>query len=228
MRVCLVGAFALAFASMLPASIIFTPEAPGVQQTTVAGAVVTETFDGLPTGLLGAYNSAIGTYSAGGAISAATAFGGANQTQYILTGDGSDSSQYQLTFSGLRDYFGLYWAAGDPLNLLSFYSGATLQGSFTIGDIVPSLSGAYFSNPNTGENSSEPYAYLNFTATDAASRFDRVVFQNTAAGTAFETDNHSIVNATTVIPEPSSWLLMAAGLGTVLMLAARRTKVLTK
>jgi hypothetical protein len=227
MRVCLVGALALAFAPTLPASVIFTPEAAGVQQTTVAGAV-TETFDALLTGALGSYNSAIGTYSAGAAISAANAFGGANQTQYILTGDGSSATQYELAFSGLQAFFGLYWAAGDPLNLLSFYEGATLKGTFTVADILPTLSAAYFGNPNTGENSSEPYVYLNFTSTDLASRFNRVVFQNTGAGTAFETDNHSVVNATTVIPEPSSWLLMAAGLGTVLALAARRLNVLKK
>jgi hypothetical protein len=207
---------------MLPASIIFSPEAPGVQETSVVG-VTTETFDLLPTGRLSSYNSAIGTYSAGAAIAEPGAFGGANQTRYIATGSDSNSTEYELVFPGLRDFFGFYWAAGDPQNAVRFYEGTMLKQQFTIGHVVAGLPTEYFGNPNTGANTDQPYVYLNFTSTDLASRFDRVVFRNPGLNSSFESDNHSALSNTTApIPEPSSWLLIVTGCGAFLALAARR------
>lgn len=219
--------FSVAFAasvSLLSAGIIFTKEAAGVQQTSVAGAT-TETFDAQPTGAFGPFVSPVGTYSAGGSIQNPDVWGGSNQTRYIAVGAQSGTTSYDLTFTGLRTYFGFYWGAGDGQNQVDFLNGSTLVGSFRVGNIIPSLTPAYFGNPNTGENTSEPYVYLNFTSSDLASRFDKVVFRNDSTGSGLETDNHSVYDRLITppgVPEPSTYALM--GTGVLAMLALRRRK----
>jgi hypothetical protein len=230
-RVPLAGVLLFMCTSSLPASIIFTREAPGVQETSVAGAT-TVNFDLLPVGPIGPYVSPVGTYSAGGTIAAPDTFGGAHQTPYIAVGAQSGALQFELMLSGPRTYLGFYWAAGDALNRIDFYSGTTLEGTFSIGDIIPGLAAGYFGNPNTGQNPAEPYVYLNFTSSDLASRFDRVVFRNSTLASGFETDNHAIfdqiitppgVNPLGVEnPEPSSYALMATGIAGLLALVRRR------
>lgn len=171
---------ALSAVAMLPASgaLVFTIEAPGVQQTTVAG-VVTEDFND------GTFASDIGTYS-GGTIMAADQFGGAGGTgSYLFATAGSPST---LTLSKPQSYFGVWWSAGDARNSLSIYNQDNVViGSYVVGDIIPLLGPAYYGNPNSGQNASEPYAYLNFTAT-GTDYITKVVF----GGSNFESDNHSV------------------------------------
>ena len=214
----------LGTACQLPAGIIFTREAPGVQQTSVVGAT-TESFDSLPVGAFGPFVSPVGTYSPGGTIVAPDLFGGANQTRYISVGVQSGQLSYDLSFSGLRTYFGFYWSAGDGSNHVDFYEGATLKATFSVGDIIAGLSAAYFGNPNTGQNTGEPYVYLNFTSSDLASRFDRVVFRGTSLGAGFESDNHSVFDVIIPppgVPEPASISLMLSGVGGLLVYRIRR------
>jgi hypothetical protein len=224
MRILIFGAF-LTSIPILKAAIVFTVEAPGVQQSTASG-VVTETFDSLPPGALAPFTSAVGVYSSGGLVVAADEFGGANSTNYASVGNDSGVLQYSLALNGLQSYFGLYWSAIDEQNRLEFFQGDTLQGSFSSSDILPALSPAYFGNPNnSGQTAEEGFAFLNFVANDPASRFDRVVFRNLPATSDFESDNHTTA-AASEIPEPSSWTLMAIGLVTVLA-SARRHRILT-
>jgi hypothetical protein len=97
-------------------------------------------------------------------------------------------------------------------------------GAFTVGDVIPFLTPAYYSNPNPppGRNPSEPYVYLNFTGT-GGTVFDKVVFNN-PSNSGFESDNHSVYDQEitppgTIVPEPSTWMagigLCVAMLGTV-------------
>src|SRR5688572_27984682 len=119
MRIVAFLTFLVGLVFTLPAAIIFTREAPGVQQTSVIGAT-NETFDLLSTGALGMYVSPVGTYSAGAAIVAPDVYGGANQTQYVAVGTQSGTNSYELAFPDLRTYFGFYWGAGDGGNQVDF------------------------------------------------------------------------------------------------------------
>jgi hypothetical protein len=189
---CLVGG--LLFAQSLRAGIVFTIENPGVQATTVPGAV-TETFDSLPTGPLGTYVSpGIGTFT-GGEIVAANRYGGAGGTgNYYAVGAESGTTLGTLTLNSPQDYVGLWWPAGDAENVLQFYDGATLVGTYNVASIIGSgLSPAYYGNPNAaflGQDSGEPFVYLDFTTT-GTTRITALDFEN-GLGTGFEVDNVSV------------------------------------
>lgn len=218
------------YAVLLPTlsgSIIFTRDAPGVQQTSVPQAK-TETFDGLANGPLGTYISPIGTYSDGAAVSAGNVVGGSLQSTYVAVGVQSGKTDYSLTFPGLQTYFGFYWTAGDVDNRVDFFAGSALKGTFNVGDIINGLPVAYFGNPNIGGNVNEPYVYMNFTAVDEDSRFDKVVFHNNlTVHSGFETDNHSVFDEQVDppgLPEPASMFLMGTGVCALLVYAARRKR----
>ena len=175
---------------------------------------------------------------------------GANMGQYMAFGAQSGTSgAITLSFDRKLSYFGMSWNAGDANNRVSFYNGTTLVGHYLTSNIITSLSAStvttvdgntiyntsrYKGRPTGGGttgtapsvNTAEPYAYLNFFASNASSVFDHVVFSNSGTtGTGFETDNHTVVAAnslaqptvsrssfvsvgTTVMPEPGSVALV--------------------
>jgi hypothetical protein len=220
-----VCAFILILPSISRAGLVVSVEAPGVQSTTVGFPVLVETFNARTVGSYTTINSAIGTYTAsspGAAVVAANAFGGASQTRYISVGaQSAPTTTMDLTFFAPQAYFGLYWAAVDAQNSLELYSGNMLIGTITRSTIIgfTGNSGSYYGNPNTGQNTSEPYVFLNISGTQATT-FDRVRFVNNGTGTGFETDNHTI----SAVPEPTS--LVSVGLGVLVGFAGygRRRK----
>ena len=198
----LAAAVLLSAAASSRAAIVFTVEAPGVQQSQVAG-VTTENFND------GNLISTLGTYT-GGSANPASLFGGAGGTGFFL-----QNGPTTLTLNSPQFYFGMWWSAGDAANLLEFYDGATLVGSFNVGSIIPFLSPAYYGNPTPnflGQDSAEPFAYLNFTAT-GTTQITRVVF----GGGNFESDNHSVIDQRitppgtdpTSVPDGGSTLALA-------------------
>lgn len=205
------------------AGVIVTVSAPGVQQTSVAGAV-TETFDSLSLGSTTTIHSAFGTYTAsspGAMIVQGNAFGGSNQSQYLAVGSQSRPvTQITLNLNLPVTYFGFYFAAQDNKNNIDFYDGNSLLGTVTRGSL--GLSGAYLGNPNlSNTNLGEPYAYVNVNAM-AGSKITRVVFRNTGTGTGLETDNHSVSG---IVPEPSSLAMVGTavlGLGGFALRRRRR------
>jgi len=174
------------------AGLVFTIENPGVQATTVPGAV-TETFDTLPIGPTGPFQTAIGSFSSGGAVVLYSdlPIGGAFQTDYYAIGSESGFTTATLSLAKPETYFGMWWSAGDALNHVELYDGATLLGSYAIGDISAGLSHAYYGNPNNGYDTAEPFVYLDFTTT-GLSRITSVKFLNDGLGSGIEMDNLSV------------------------------------
>lgn len=199
------------------AAVVFDVEAPGVQASTLPFSVV-ETFDTnlTPPGSYTVINSPVGTYTAaspGAIVLNADAYGGANQTRYIAVGAQSQQTSVELAFEIDESYFGFYWGALDSQNNLDVYHLGNLLLTINKTNLMPLLGNpAYFGNPNTGQNTSEPYFFLNIRGTDGTV-FDKVVFRNLGTGTGFETDNH------TLVPEPSS--LLAACIGGIGLLVHR-------
>jgi hypothetical protein len=212
------------------AGVVLTYENPGVEQTTVVGAS-TETFDSVPLGPLANYSSAAigGTYN-GGEIVVADQYGGAGGSQYDVVGLGQSTLE-TLTFTSDKTYFGLWWSAGDAANELQFKENGALVASFKVGDVVAAISGnpAYYGNPSgpfAGQNSAEPYVYLNFTGT-GGTVFDEVDFLN-PTGSGFESDNHSVYDQPITPPgnpvPDAGWSLEMLGGAMALLAAYRRSK----
>jgi outer membrane autotransporter protein len=200
-----------------------TIQPPGVQESPLAtdpslyGAtgVAVETFNeqpvgpilsNSPKGFAFAENPAIGMYlpEGGGYIVAADQYGGAGGTGNYLTENSTFPPNHPATVSTTimfvdpERYFGIWWSAGDPFNVLQFLSNGKVMQTFTTSDVVnfidqsPDKDG-YLGNPNPqfkGRNSGEDYAYLNFFAKEGVS-FNEVVLSNTGS-TGFESDNHTV------------------------------------
>ncbi len=225
------------------AALYVSIEAPGVQATTVPSfyaargqtvTVNTETFNELPLGIQTSFSfngdSTIGTYTSPGiAILQANEYGGANNSDYAAVGAESGTTIATLTLNKLQGYFGMWWSAGDPYNELKFYNGSTLVADYTTANVITFLKAtgeysSYLGNPNDGfQDPDEPFAYLNFFATDSSELFNKVVIQNNSSYTGFESDNQSIAEGllsgpfpgqqVSTIPEPSTiiiWLLLGA------------------
>jgi T5SS/PEP-CTERM-associated repeat protein len=190
-----------------------TVEAPAVQQSSLAtnpmgfGAsnVIVESFDELKAGFISkpvpfATNIALGSYDHL-LVRSADAFGGAGGKGTYMTVNTSinkGSTPTTLTLATPQRYFGLWWSAGDPNKLLSFYSGSTLLETFRTSDVVNFINAqanknAFYGNPNNGQNKGEPYAFLNFYAdpSNPGLTFNRIVFSN-VGNSGFEQDNHTL------------------------------------
>lgn len=185
----------LLLTSLSQASIIVTVENPGVVSSQVSG-VSTVTFDSTSTGAVSNLSfSGFGTYTGNLNINSSDAFGGAGSTNYASV---NATNQVTLTFLNPVAYFGLWWSAGDQNNVLDFYLGNTLLGTFSTSTLFPFLAPGHNGKPGTGQNASEPYAYVNFFGANGTV-FDRIVFRNNL-GSNFESDNHSIRQAEVLPP----------------------------
>jgi hypothetical protein len=218
-------ALILATISTMSASVFFYAEAPGVQTSHLGGTVI-EDFNSLTPGSLGAYVSPIGSYSSGAQVMAPNIFGGANQTNYIAVGEESGTASYTLTFGGAQSFFGFYWLAMDSANLVQFYNGSTLVGSFSESDVAATLSSAYLGDPNTSTDPSEMFAYIGFLSDNTATNFTSVTFSNSNPGTGFETDNQTILDPPAdppgVTPEPSMFVMIVPALIGLVSVTKRR------
>ena len=120
-----------------------------------------------------------------------------------------------IDFGSLKTYFGFFWEAADFGNSVAFYNGNVLQGYFRHWRHIRWTAFRLLWKPKYRLRPFEAFVYLNFTSTDLASRFDRVVFMNGNLLTGFETDNHSTYDQIIPppgVPEPSTYALMASGL----------------
>jgi outer membrane autotransporter protein len=200
----------------LSQSFVVTIEPPGAQfqqsplevngQLYGAEGVSVETFNNLSTGFHSApfqFATGEGTYDHG-QIQKADVYGGVDGNTNYLTVNSSIQRASQPTVLMLNKparYFGMWWSAGDPQNVLQFYSNGKLIQTLTTSDVTNFINalqngGGYRGNPNApfkGQNSGENYAFLNFFAdpNNPNVTFNEVVFTNEGT-TGFESDNHTI------------------------------------
>jgi len=236
----LLALLALAGTGPARAAFLVTFEAPGVAEAQrsslcagVAGCQLwTETFEGQRRGnnqrdVAGGFGPGVtGTYdrlrvdnrnqygSAGGSGNHMAVFAGT--TTLTLAGPG-----------GGLNYFGLWWSALDPNNTLNFYDGRSLVFSYTAQLFRAALDArpraerdAYLGNPfdppGQRRNRGEPYAFVNFLATEG--RFNRVEFVQGRSG-GFESDNHTVGlilpaggSDPAAVPAPAGLLLFGTAL----------------
>lgn len=239
---------ALASSNALAANFFITYEAAGVVNTTATFDYKgVENFEGLATGTGQTFTSNYGTDSPafpvkiegtykGVEIRSADRFGGANGTgQYAVAL--RNGSTYELSLSttplskGLN-YFGYWLSALDRGNTVTFYDGVTDLGSFDASSVLgavksdPLYKGNPF-DPFKGQNSGEPYAFVNFYAAKGVT-FNRIVFTEVDFNGGYESDNHTVgyykeTGGVSPIPEPSTYALMIAGLAGVGFMARRRS-----
>ena len=96
-----------------------------------------------------------------------------------------------LTLNTHSSYFGMWWSAGDPANVLTFYNNDELVARFTTATMFgsASLSSDYYGNPMTGENPGEPYAFINFYG-DNQTSWNKIELSTIGSG-GFESDNYT-------------------------------------
>lgn len=127
-------------------------------------------------------------------IKSADTYGGAadannpNGSRYSLQGAGTSVLNSTLTLNSASSYFGMWWSAGDPRNVLDFYKGETLVAEFTTASLMDPLPAEYDGNPrNRLLDSNEPFAFINFLG-DANTSWDKIVLRNNGSS-GFESDN---------------------------------------
>lgn len=205
------------------AQVVVTIEKPGVQHSSVPN-ITTETFDGFAPGVYTSLVSNIGTYSSPGeAIVSANQYGGAGGAgNYYSIGAQSGQLTSTLTLPANEAYFGFWYSAGDNQNAISLYENNTLVYNLDTQSLISFIntqpnSSSYYSNPNNGQDSGEPFAYVNFFGTHGTV-FNKIVFTNASLATGFESDNHSISptqtgpTGTPITPEPGTFAMLV-GMG---------------
>lgn len=249
-----VSAAATPALAVTPFSVSFESEAPGMQATTATfSAVGVENFDSRPLGTgtnfvtdFGSGGAFTGTYT-GADILNADQYGGAyGSGRYAATfSDTGYTLDIASTVPGGANYFGYWLSALDAGNRVSFYRGDRLLFVFNPQDVINAVDSTanpseYFGNPNApflGQNSGEPYLFVNFFANRG--RFDRVVFQENPMVGGYESDNHTVGRFLTkgtgtevpitsgFVPEPASWAMLIAGFGLVGATMRRRRGLAT-
>ncbi|WZO98465.1 PEP-CTERM sorting domain-containing protein [Isosphaeraceae bacterium EP7] len=218
------------------ADFVLTAEAAGVQASQVSG-VTTVNFNSQSSGTYSSLVTSIGTINSPGlAIVGANAYGGAGGNgKYFAIGAQSGSTTATLTLNSSQSYFGFWWSAADPQNKIEFLSGGSVVAQFNPTTALGSLSSAYLGNPNNNLDGGEKFAYLNLYGTQGSS-FDQIRFTNQSQGSGFESDNWSVLAASTPpsgttipggvtsVPEPSTLVLSAFGVIGLLGASIKRSR----
>jgi hypothetical protein len=123
-------------------------------------------------------------------------------TLYGFAYPGVDAT-FQIN-SGSLSSLSFYLGSLDDYNTISFFSGATLIGSFTGSELT-------IPNPANGDQTGGDTNRRYFFTFGAADNVNRVVFNTTLP--AFEFDD--IAAAVSSVPEPSTWAMMILGFGLV-------------
>jgi hypothetical protein len=195
------------FALKVEAMPIVTLSNVGETTTTVAG---TTTID-FNSGSCG-YDTCAGDFQIViGSSSGQYAQPAGTDTKYLTVPNPIANGSATFSLGSASDYFGLYWGSIDSYNTIKFYLGDSEVASFSGVDIV----GATYANGDQVSLNSNRYVNFDF-GTDM---FDTVKFLST--NFAFESDNHAFRNLVSV-PESSPFLLLLAGLVSLILVRSRK------
>ena len=138
-------------------------------------------------------------------------YGGADGSGNYIRNDPNFTSRFSISINVDQVYLGMWWSAGDAGNTIEFFKDGTSLFTFDTQDItslIPNSAGStitaidgttqyntqnYYGNPTTnfsGQNSTEPYAFINFYA-GSGEAFDRVDIYQPDMNGKFESDNHT-------------------------------------
>ena len=159
------SALVLAAILTLPASaslVVTYAESPDAETSSLSGTSVFD-FNNLSVGVhAGVTWTGVGTYNSL-SILANDQYGGAGvggsnysvQSNNVNLGDVTSTT---LTLEHPSAYFGLWWSAGDPENVMNFYSGSSLVAHFTTANLMAKLDDTYYGKPSSHtQDSSEPF-----------------------------------------------------------------------
>ena len=215
--VCVVGLTSLFFSTSVTANLIMTYAATARVTTSIVANASIFTFDALPhAGSSGQVSSNVSFSTTDGNtatldkvnVMAANQYGGAadaaspNGSPFAVQSKGGTEGNTPVTTMTLASplyYFGMWWSAGDAANYLYFYSGTNLLAAMNTAYLKAEIasSPAYYGNPtpgsNSGKDSSEPFAFLNFF--DMGSSGITSIILSNSASSGFESDNWTFRNA---------------------------------
>jgi hypothetical protein len=203
-----------------PAAVV-SYDAPGIQTTNIAGASV-YSFNSMATDRTVEASSAFAAFSRLYVIGA-NQYGGAIGSRYGVVGDPTGAANVvssTLAFANPVSYVGFWWSAADPHNVFTLYSGNTAVLRMTNQTLLSALgscagSNPYCGNPNTGQDPSELFAYVNISANNG-SLFTSARFQQVDDLGGFEFDNLATAGDppgdSPSIPEPATWAFSGLGL----------------
>ena len=234
-KLLLAAAATFALSSVAQAAFVVTYEAPGVLNSSAPFDFKgVENFSGRSSGT---FNTDFGTTGQGTVITGtyfdvqilgSDQYGGAGNDNYAAA---TRSSAYSLSLSAQSNgtaaavtYFGYWLSALDAGNQLEISRNGTTVFTFNPSDVLASLGpcpNLYCGNPvagaNQGQNSGEPYVFVNFFDQSGLG-FDTVRFFESPAVGNYESDNHTVgfyrtITGTPVpVPEPASLALFGMGL----------------
>lgn len=135
-------------------------------------------------------------------VKEANQWGGAGGSKFITQAELQSIRSYSISVSEAQKYFGFWWSAGDPYNVITFKNDGVDVASFKTADLVSFInstatvdSSAYLGNPAyTGTESgheNEPFSFVNVFFNGDSAYDEIVVASVTEGGAAFESDNHT-------------------------------------
>jgi hypothetical protein len=135
-------------------------------------------------------------------VKSANQWGGANGSKFITQAKLQSIRSYSISVSEDQKYFGFWWSAGDPYNVITFKNDGEDIASFKTADLVNFIdssgiveTSAYMGNPvYSGDDTghlNEPFSFVNVFFNDDSAYDEIVVATMTEGGSAFESDNHT-------------------------------------